>query len=41
MNVINQLHDFPDGLVVKRLLANEEDTGLIPGPRGSHVPQGN
>ena len=41
MNVINQLHEFPGGLVVKSLLANVEDTGLIPGPRGSHVSRGN
>ena len=28
-------------LVVKNLPANAEDTGLIPGLGGSHVPQGN
>ena len=27
--------------MVKNLPANAEDTGLIPGPGGSHMPQGN
>ena len=32
---------FPGGSVVKNLLANVEDTSLIPGPGRSHVPQSN
>ena len=28
---------FPDGTVVKNPPANAGDTGLIPGPRGSHM----
>ena len=28
-------------LVVNNLPANAEDTGSIPGPRGSHMPRGN
>ena len=30
---------FPDGSVVKNLLAKEGDTGLIPDPGSSHMPQ--
>ena len=33
--------DFPGGPVVKNLPANAGDTGLIPGPGRSHMPQGN
>ena len=33
--------DFPGGTVVKNLLANSGDTGSIPGPGGSHMPQSN
>ena len=33
--------DFPGGPVVKNLPYNERDTGLIPGPGGSHMPQAN
>ena len=32
------IRGFPGGLVVKNLPANAGDTGLIPGPRRSHVP---
>ena len=32
---------FPDGSVVKNLLANAGDTGSIPDPGRSHVPGGN
>ena len=31
--------DFPDGAVVKNPPANAGDTGLIPGPGRSHMPQ--
>jgi hypothetical protein len=30
---------FPDGSVVKNLLAKEGDIGLIPDPGSSHMPQ--
>ena len=30
--------DFPEGLVVKNLSANEADTGLSPGPGRFHIP---
>ena len=33
--------DFLGGTVVKNPLANAGDMGSIPGPEGSHVPQGN
>ena len=33
--------DFPGGAVVKNLLANAGDTGSIPGPGRSHMPQSN
>ena len=33
--------DFPGGTVVKNLPANAGDTGLIPGPGNSHMPQSN
>ena len=33
--------DFPGGPVVKSPPANAEDTGLIPGLEGSHMPRGN
>jgi len=32
---------FPGGSVVKNLLANARDTGSIPGPGISHMPQDN
>ena len=32
---------FPGGPVVENFSANAWDTGLIPGPRRSHMPQGN
>ena len=32
-----QIWDFPGGPVVKNLLANEGDTGSIPGMEGSHL----
>ena len=32
--------DFPGGPVVKNMPANSEDTGLIPSPWTSHMPQG-
>ena len=32
---------FPGGPMVKNLSANAEDTGSIPGPRRSHIPQSN
>ena len=32
---------FPVGLVVKHLPRNEKDTGSIPGPGRSHMPQSN
>ena len=31
--------DFPGGTVVKNLPANAGDTGSIPGPERSHMPQ--
>ena len=33
--------DFPGGLMVKNPPANAEDTGSIPGPGSSHMPQSN
>ena len=37
---VTALHrDFPGGLVVKNLPANAGDTGSIPDPGRSHVPQ--
>ena len=33
--------DFPGGTVVKNLPANAGDTGSIPGPGRSHMPQSN
>ena len=33
--------DFPGGPVVKNLPVNAGDTGSIPGPGRSHMPQGN
>ena len=33
--------DFPGGAVDKNLRANTEDTGLIPGPRRSHMLRSN
>ena len=33
--------DFPGGTVVKNPPANVGDTGSIPGPGGSHMPQSN
>ena len=33
--------DFPGGTVVNNLPANAGDTGSIPGPGGSHMPQSN
>ena len=33
--------DFPGGAVVKNPPANAGDTGLIPGPGRSHMPQSN
>ena len=33
--------NFPGGPVVKNLPCNAGDTGLIPGPGGFHIPQGN
>ena len=32
---------FPGGAVVRNLPANAGDTGLSPGPGGSHMPQSN
>ena len=32
---------FPGGAVVENLTANAEDTGSIPGPGRSHMPQSN
>ena len=32
---------FPHGQVVKNPPANAEDTGSIPGPRRSYIPEGN
>ena len=37
----NHLGDFPTGSGVKNLPVNARDTGLIPGPQKSHVPQSN
>ena len=37
----NHLGDFPGGTVVKNPPANAGDTGLIPGPGRSHMPQSN
>ena len=33
--------DFPGGTVVNNPPANAGDTGLIPGPAGSHMPRSN
>ena len=33
------MRDFPGGPVVGNLSANAGDTGSIPGPGGSHMPQ--
>ena len=33
--------DFPGGAVVKNLPANARNTGSIPGPGRSHMPQSN
>ena len=33
--------DFPGGAVVKNLPANDEETGLIPGPGRFNMRQGN
>ena len=38
---ILNLSDFPGGTAVKNLPANAGDTGLIPGPGTSHMPQSN
>ena len=38
---INTCRDFPGGAVVKNQPANAGDTGLIPGPGRSHMPQSN
>ena len=35
------MRDFPGGAVVKNPPANAGDTGSIPGPGRSHVPQSN
>ena len=35
------LHGFSGGSTVKNLLANAWDTGLIPDPGRSHMPQSN
>ena len=35
------MRDFLGGTVVKNLLANAGDTGLIPGPGRSHMPRRN
>ena len=35
------MQDFPGGAVVENLPANSGDTGLIPGPGRSHMPQSN
>ena len=36
-----QYQDFPKHPVVKDLTANAEDTGSIPGPGRSQIPQSN
>ena len=36
-----KLRDFPCGAVVKNPPTNAGDTGSIPGPGRSHMPQGN
>ena len=42
LNIKNKaLEDFPGGAVVKNLPANAGGMGPTPGPRRSHVPQGN
>ena len=39
---LNELRDFPGGPVVKNLLCNAEDIGLIPGQgKKIHMPQNN
>ena len=38
---VSKSGDFPGGTVVKNPLANAGDTGSIPGPGRSHMPQGN
>ena len=35
------MRDFPGGAVVKTLPVNAGDTGSIPGPEKSHMPQSN
>ena len=37
----NVIEGFPAGLVVKKLPANAEDMGWIPGLERSHMPHGN
>ena len=42
LNLIKRKHQgFPDGSVVMKLPANAGDTGLIPDPGRSHMPQSN
>ena len=40
-SVNRKLRDFPGGTVVKSPPANAGDTGSIPGPGRSHMPQSN
>ena len=37
----DKYRDFPGGTVVKNPPDNAGDTGSIPGPGGSHMPQSN
>ena len=39
--LLNIIEDFSGGAVVKNLPINAGDTGSIPGPGRSHMPQSN
>ena len=41
MPFIKEVWDFPGGAVIKNPPANAGDTGSIPGPGRSHMPQSN
>ena len=39
VRIKNKQREFPGGMVVKDLPANAGDTGSVPGPGRSHMPQ--
>ena len=41
MAIKSSCQGFPVGLVVKNLPCNAKDTGSVPGPGRSHMPQSN